>query len=165
MLDVLADQTESRSCVVCPDYRTDLNHEVAQTGRNLDLADADLEPTFRCIKVLMVETQGHAVDNSIIEQCLRYMVKFECQITQAGSQTVAEFALQADTFDLVISDEHSLDVARQHPATPSIIIAGQPSSETTRKALAAGALHCLPLTDLSPRLLEIAINQCLSDET
>jgi DNA-binding NtrC family response regulator len=163
MFDILADQTDSSSCVVCADYKTEHRQDIVQTTSVR--ADQDHLPSFRTIKVLMVATQGDVVDTSIIEQCLRYMVGFECQITQAGSLTVAAFALQADAFDLVVADAHSFELVAKHPDVPTIIVAGHPSSETTRNALAAGALHCLPLADLSPRLLEIAVNQALSDET
>jgi DNA-binding NtrC family response regulator len=165
MFDILADQTDSTNCIVGPDYRIETRQVIAETSRHLGVTEQDIQPTFRSIKVLMVETQGSTVDTSIIEQCLRYMVRFECQITQAGSLPVAEFALQADEFDLVVADAHSFELVAKHADVPTIIVAGHPSSERTRNALAAGALHCLPLADLSPRLLEIAVNQALSDET
>jgi hypothetical protein len=159
MFDVLAEQTDT--IVNSADYRTD-------TGPSLALANGELangdQPTFRTINVLMVETQGNAASSSMIEQCLRYMVGFECMIAHAGSSAAAEFALQADSFDLVVTDEHNLDLVAAYSAVPTIIVANRPSSETTRKALVAGAMHCLPLIDLSPRLLETAINQALSDE-
>jgi hypothetical protein len=156
MFDILAEQTDTTSSAICADYR-------AETGS--DNSWSDHPPTFRTINVLMVETNGNANSSSIIEQCLRYMVGFECLIAQAGSSAAAQFALQADSFDLVITDEHNLGLVAEHSSLPSIIVAGRPSSETTRNAFAAGALHCLPLIDLSPRLLETAINQALSDET
>jgi DNA-binding response OmpR family regulator len=159
MFDVLADQTDT--IMNSADY-------VADTGSMTPLANIALvnndKPTFRTINVLMVETNGNAANSSMIEQCLRYMVGFECLIAQAGSHAAAEFALQADNFDLVITDEHSLQLAAEHSAVPTIIVTARPSSETTRKAFAAGALHCLPLIDLSPRLLETAIAQALSNE-
>jgi hypothetical protein len=153
MFDILAEQTDTSGSALCADLRT-------ETGP--DIAFADDQPTFRTINVLMVETRGNADSSSIVEQCLRYMVGFECLIAQAGSSAAAQFALQANSFDLVITDEHSLGLVAEHASVPSIIVAGRPSSETTRNAFAAGALHCLPLIDLSPRLLETAIHQALS---
>jgi hypothetical protein len=155
MFDVLAEQTDTSSTTVGADYRSEV-----VTALN----DAGDQPSFRTIKVLMVETKGNTESSSIVEQCLRYMVGFECVITQAGSSASAQFALQADRFDLVVTDEHNLGLVAEHSSVPSIIVAGRPSSETTRNAFAAGALHCLPLIDLSPRLLETAINQALCDE-
>jgi DNA-binding NarL/FixJ family response regulator len=155
MFDVLAEQTDTNNSALCADFRT-------ETGP--DSAFVDDQPTFRTINVLVVETRGNADSSSIVEQCLRYMVGFECLIAQAGSSVAAQFALQADSFDLIITDEHNLGLVAEHSSVPTIIVSGRPSSETTRNAFAAGALHCLPLTDLSPRLLETAINQALSDE-
>ena len=159
MFDALAEQSDT--IVNTADYRTDTVPAIAVA--NVELANGD-QPMFRTINVLVVETQGNAANSSMIEPCLRYMVGFECLIAQAGSHATAEFALQADSFDIVVTDEHNLKLVAAHSAVPTIIVANRPSSETTRKALVAGAMHCLPLIDLSPRLLETAINQALSDE-
>jgi DNA-binding NtrC family response regulator len=155
MFDILAEQTDTSSTAIGANYHAENVTEIAYIGE---------EPTFRTINVLMVETKGNTDSSSIIEQCLRYMVGFECVIAQAGSIAAAQFALQADSFDLVITDEQNLGLVAAHSAVPCIIVTGRPSSATTRNALAAGALHCLPLIDLSPRLLETAISQALSDE-
>jgi hypothetical protein len=156
MFDVLADQTDPNSSMVNADFRAETGPAVGHT--NVDM------PTFRTIHVLLVDTLGNAEGTAIIEQCLRYMARFECLITQAGSTVAAEFALQAESFDLLVTDEHSFDLVAAHIDVPTIIVARGPNSKTTRNALIAGALHCLPLIDLSPRLLETAIDQMLSDE-
>jgi DNA-binding NtrC family response regulator len=158
MFDILAEQIDT-SCTLCADDKSD---ELRSSAANDDAPDEGL-PTFRTIGVLMVDTRSDSDSASIIEQCLRYMTGFECRITQAGSHAAAAFALRSDTFDIVITDELSLDLVPDSD-TATIVITGRPSSDVTRKALKAGALHCLPLNDLSPRLLETAIAQALSCE-
>jgi hypothetical protein len=159
MFDVLADQSDT--IAYCADYVVDTGSNAAFA--NMALTNDD-QTTFRTINVLMVETKGNAASSSMIEQCLRYMVGFECLIAQAGSHAAAEFALQADSFDLVVTDEHNFKLVATYSAVPTIVVANRPSSDVTRKAMVAGALHCLPLIDLSPRLLETAIAQALSNE-
>ncbi len=153
MFDILTEQTDTTSSAIGADYLAEATMETAYIGD---------QPTFRTINVLVVDTVGNSASGSIIEQCLRYMVGFECLIAQAGSSAAAQFALRVDSFDLVVTDEHNLGIVAEHASVPSIIVAGRPGSETTRNAFAAGALHCLPLIDLSPRLLETAIHQALS---
>jgi hypothetical protein len=157
MFDILAEQIDT-NCTLGADDKSD---ELRSNAANDDAPDGVL-PTFRTIGVLMVDTRSDSDSASIIEQCLRYMTGFECRITQAGSHAAAAFALRSDTFDIVITDEHSLDLVRDSD-TATIVIASLTSSDVTRKALKSGALHCLPLNDLSPRLLETAINQALSE--
>jgi hypothetical protein len=164
MFDVLAEQTDTIGN--SSDYLADSGPALALANvglANIELANDD-QPTFRTINVLLVETQNNVASCAMVEQCLRYMVGFECLIAQAGSRAAAEFALHADRFDLVITDEHNFELVAAYAAVPTIIIANRPSSEVTRQALVAGAVHCLPLIDLSPRLLETAIHQALSDE-
>ena len=147
--------------VYCADDKAELCNG-RQDRHTPQLADSALT-TFSTIKVLMIETRGDNDSASIVEQCLRYMTGFECQIAQAGSHAAAAFALRSDTFDVVVTDEHCLDLIADN-GTATIVITGRPSSETTRKALKVGALHCLPLNDISPRLLETAISQALCCE-
>jgi hypothetical protein len=45
---------------------------------------------FRTISVLVMDASGGF---PVIEQCLRYMSRFECLITHVGSAAAAEFAL------------------------------------------------------------------------
>jgi hypothetical protein len=158
MFDVLTEQTDTNFALSADDKCEGLRSIAAN-----DDAPGELLPTFRTIGVLMIETRGNSDSASIIEQCLRYMTGFECRITQAGTHAAAAFALRSDTFDIVITDEHSLDLVPDSD-TATIVITGRPSSAVTRKALQVGALHCLPLNDLSPRLLETAIAQALSSE-
>lgn len=156
MFDILAEQIDNGiGCANCADDKA----EPTYTNKLADNAAT----TFRTINVLMIETRGDTESASVVEQCLRYMTGFECQIAQAGSHTAATFALRSDDFDIVITDEHCLDLIADN-GTATIVITARPSSETTRKALKAGALHCLPLNDISPRLLETAISQALCCE-
>jgi hypothetical protein len=157
MLDLLADRTDANS----PSIWVGTNsRSAAETAVGADPGDETAAgQTFQTIKVLLVETT--AIHPPVIEQCLRYMARFECLITQAGSVAIAKFALASDTFDVVITDGHALDVVTSAGGLPAIVVTGQPGSDATRSALSAGALHCLALNDLSPRLLETAIGQAL----
>ena len=160
MFDILAEQTDTSNALGAND-----NNEIRVDNPNLALnLSTDVAPSFRTISVLMIETVGGSERGTIIEQCLRYMTRFECRITQAGSSAAAAFALRSDSFDIVVTDEHSLDLVPDSE-TATIVVTGRPNSATTRQALKAGVLHCLPLNDLSPRLLETAINQALSSES
>jgi hypothetical protein len=158
MLDLLADRTDANSSNIWVGSAVDLNNETDTVEARTTAADQ----TFRTIKVLLIETSARAVP--ITEQCLRYMSRFECLITQAGSVAAAKFALSVDTFDVVITDGNALDVISNAGATPSLVISEHPNTDATRQARLAGALHCLALNDLSPRLLETAISQALRGE-
>jgi hypothetical protein len=168
MFDILADQTEKCGSVCRAD---DFGLDVVAQAPDIDTMDTAV-PSFRTINVLVIDTGNgsgsesgeHAGRSSIIEQCLRYMTRFECRIAQAGSHAAAQFALRSDSFDLVIADGRCLDLVAANEAVPTIVVAARPGSEITRQALKAGASYCLPLNDLSPRLLETAISQMLSDE-
>jgi DNA-binding NarL/FixJ family response regulator len=157
MLDLLADRTDANDNIL---FDTGVEQS-AQTGPTMARSAAEGE-TFQTIKVLLIETT--TVDLPIIEQCLRYMPRFECLITQASSVTVAAFALGADTFDVVITDDFALDAIASAGLTPCLVVTARPGTDATRKARMAGALHCLAINDLSPRLLETAISQALRGE-
>jgi hypothetical protein len=158
MFDVLTEQTDTNNS--------------NQWVSSADIITADVvtpvtvrdEPTFRTIKVLLIETGDAAGAIPIVEQCLRYMPCFECEITQAGTHAAAAFALSADTFDVVITDENCLDLIKSAGQASALVITGRSVSGVTRIARMAGALHCLALNDLSPRLLETAISQALRGE-
>jgi hypothetical protein len=156
MLDILAEQIDDSMVCGC--------NSADGAAEFFDLASERRgQQSFRTINVLMIETRGNSDSTSIVEQCLRYMTGFECRIAQAGSHAAASFALRSDTFDIVITDEHCLDLITDN-GTATIVITARPGSATTRNALKAGALHCLPLSDVSPRLLETAISQALCCE-
>jgi hypothetical protein len=167
MFDMLAEQTETTGAHCTANSNTadtsTANTQVSASGRYATDTD-DGQPSFRTINVLMIDTGDDTSNSSVIEQCLRYMTRFECRIALAGSTAAARFALQADTFDLVLANEHCLDLIAAS-TVPTIITTSHPCSETTRKALKAGALYCLPLVDLSPRLLETAVSQVLCVES
>jgi hypothetical protein len=168
MLDLLADRTDANSSNIWVGQADETSVETETVmGRSPFNEKTGTEPTddaqtFQTIKVLLVETT--AVDLPIVEQCLRYMSRFECLITQAGSVAAAKFALAADTFDVVVTDGNALAVIGSAGSTPSLVVTEHPGSDATRKARMAGALHCLALNDLSPRLLETAISQALRGE-
>jgi DNA-binding NtrC family response regulator len=163
MFDILTEQTDTNGAFATANFGLDTSSDSVHDVSGATYAADNGQATFRSINVLIIETRGDVGSASIVEQCLRYMTGFECRIAQAGSIAAAQFALQADAFDLVMADEHCLDVVAAS-AVPTIVTTHRQSSETTRKALKAGALHCLPLIDLSPRLLETAVNQALSIE-
>ena len=163
MFDILAEQTDTNGASCTASMGADSRADSALDIATVTSAADDGQPSFRTINVLMIETGGATSSSSIVEQCLRYMTRFECRIAQAGSLAAAQFALHADTFDLVMADEHCLDLIAAS-AVPAIVTTSHQSSEAMRKALKAGALYCLPLIDLSPRLLETAISQALSIE-
>jgi hypothetical protein len=166
MLDLLADRTDANSSNSWVGPAAKLTDETeAETVMARSPAGnhtAQTINTFQTIKVLLIETT--AVDLPIIEQCLRYMSRFECTITQAGTVAAGKFALAADAFDVVITDVHALEVIANAGRVPCLVVTEDPGSDTTRKARMAGALHCLALNDLSPRLLETAISQALRGE-
>jgi DNA-binding NarL/FixJ family response regulator len=163
MLDLLADRTDANSSNIWVGETVEPSVEMETVMARLPLTKETSDAqTFQTIKVLLVETT--AVDLPIVEQCLRYMSRFECLITQAGSVAAAKFALVSDTFDVIVTDGHALDVIVSAGTTPSLVVSDNPGSDATRKARMAGALHCLALNDLSPRLLETAISQALRGE-
>jgi hypothetical protein len=156
MFDVLADLPDNSA--------TAWVDTAAATAAATTVQRLHSEPTtFRTISVLLIETRGTADSFPITEQCLRYMSRFECQITGAGSRPAAAFALSQGKFDVVIADQHSLDLIAGSIA-PVIVVADHMNGDTTRKSRSAGAMHCLALDDLSPRLLETAISQMLRGE-
>jgi hypothetical protein len=165
MFDVLAEQTDTKASTSWSELSADQT-PLPVAGSPLTApagsTDADI-PTYRDIKVLLVETDVGA-GFSITEQCLRYMTRFECLITQAGTCAAASFALGADTFDIVIADQNCLDLITATRCTPVIVVTATTGSDSTRKARKAGALHCLAREDLSPPLLETAISQAISGE-
>jgi hypothetical protein len=123
----------------------------------------DDPPTFSTISVLLIDTRDAVDGFPVAEQCLRYMSRFECVITRAGSVSSAKFALAHGQFDIVIADHGSLGLIGAHRAS-TIILTDHQHSDTIRRARLAGAQHCLDLNDLSPCLLETAISQVLRGE-
>jgi DNA-binding NarL/FixJ family response regulator len=165
MFDVLAEQTDTKASTSWFEMSADKTPMTSSSlTASTSIADVDGHlQTYRDIKVLLVETDTGAAF-SITEQCLRYMTRFECLITQAGTCAAASFALSADTFDIVIADQNCLDLIAATSRPPVIVVTATTGSDTTRRARKAGALHCLPLEDLSPRLLETAISQAIRGE-
>jgi hypothetical protein len=121
-------------------------------------------PTFSTISVLLIDTRDVVDGFPVSEQCLRYMSRFECVITRAGSVSAAKFALAHGQFDIVVADHGALDLIAAHKAA-TIILTDHQHSDTIRRARLAGAQHCLALDDLSPCLLETAISQVLRGES
>ena len=162
MFDIATDRIDSIGCAswAVPD--------AASASPPIDEAAASRlaaePPTFRTLAVLLIETAERRDGVSIVEQCLRYMIGFECVIAQAGSLAAGRLALQLNRFDVVVADERSLELIGLAGGAPTIVVADRASTVATRDALAAGAQHCLPIDELSPRLLEIAIAQTLSND-
>jgi hypothetical protein len=151
MFDVLADRTEIAS--------------PAQGYADAVLCDHDYDVTsspFRSIRVLLIDTEDMG-GFPVTEHCLRYMSKFECWITRAGSRSAAAFALTADDFDVVLSDQHCLDLVAD--ASSPVIVVAERTAQVARQARSVGASHCLAFDDLSPRLLEVAIGDVLRGAT
>jgi hypothetical protein len=125
-------------------------------------AEVALAPSFRTLKVLLIETGWSADSVALIEPCLRYSSQFECVITSAGSLAAARFALTSDAFDIVVTDdENALGLIAKACNTPVILVADIAAGGLGRRAHLTGAFSCLPASDLSPKLLENRIAKVL----
>jgi hypothetical protein len=161
MFEILTDQA-CNSTVLTID-QTDASHDIGALDATAlkRYSSEELSRTFANLNVLVIETSGR--DISIVDPCLRYMARYEALITQAGSTQAAQFALGADTFDVVITDGAGLAVINNglNRNTPVIVITADPGGAGEQHARKAEVQCCLAADTLSPSLLETAISQAL----
>jgi hypothetical protein len=162
MLDVLTITTNEPANAIAPWLADD--REPGGLSNVTSVMDIEGDPSFslRTISVLVIDTQDRTGDFPIVELCLRYMARFECLITHAGSHSAATFALAVGKFDVVVCDANSLGLTTTagRVKLPTFVVAEQ-AVEVSRKARLAGARECFVLDELSPRLLETAISHAL----
>jgi hypothetical protein len=157
MFDLVTERTDTITT-----GHTLADHANQACARDALLYQGGGDEPFRTINVLVIDTAGGF---PVVGQCLRYMSRFECVVTHAGSAAAAQFALIAGAFDVVVCDAECLDIVAKSDIAkfPTIIVSERPV-DVSRGARSVGVVYSLARDGLSPRLLETAISQVLRGE-
>ena len=120
------------------------------------------------LKVLIVADD--AADSLLIERCLEHMVRYEPQITTAGTLAAASFAAVSDDFDAILLDydmpgirgtELTVTFGSPTDRCPAVMLTRRLSPEFEREALSLGAAACLAKSGLTAKGLETTIHQAV----
>ena len=116
------------------------------------------------LHILLIEDEPHVAD--MVEEMLLKDEQLVAEFTNAASLRDGISIMSSKEVDLVILDLNLQDskgmatlerLKKRYSDTPVIVLTGEGTDETGRKAIGAGALEFLLKTDLTPRVINSAV--------